>query len=187
MNSKITCIKDIANIYAGKNLSRGDEVFSEAVVYSQKDLEDDLVCSNTQTILSNKMLGLKDNYITKSSDIIMNLISRTCAIVSPSNENKLIKNSFVKIQLVTTEIDPWYFCYVVNESEIFKKSIIPEVVSLVRPLSVSILGNSKIKLPSLSNQKKLGIMYKNLCRQRFLSHKKEQLLLTAINEIIENV
>lgn len=187
MNSQIVCIKDVANIYAGKNLSRGDEVFPETIVYSQKDLEDDLVCNNIQTESSRLALEQKDNYITKSGDIVISLVSRTCAIVNPANENKLLKNSFVRIHLTNSEIDPWYFCYVINESDFFKKSIIPEIVSQVRPLSVSILGNAQILLPSISNQKKLGTVYKNLCRQRFLNNEKENLLLTAINEIIKNV
>lgn len=183
MRQKTVSINNIARLSAGINLSRGKDIVPESSVYSMKDHESDLASGQSfQPCLNN--LDNRESHVIKAGDIVVNLGTRRCSIVTKNNENKIIKNSFVKIELTDSFIDPWFLCYSINESSIFKESISTDVLSVIRPLSVSILGKAWIYLPTMAEQKTIGNIYRNLCRIRYLNKKRNELLDKALNRLV---
>lgn len=183
MQQKIVYINDIAKLSAGINLSRERNAMPESSVYTSKNHETDLVSGFSEQSLYNIDIR-KESHILKAGDIIVNLGTRRCAVVSRENEDKIIRNSFVKIELKNSFIYPWFLCYSINESSIFKESIKTDVLSVVRPLSVSILGRARLYLPDMDTQKRIGDSYRDLCRVRYLTEKRNELLMTAFNKIV---
>lgn len=183
MKQKIVSISDIANLNAGINLSRGKNPMPESSVYTSKNHESDLVSGYLKLPPNNKDIR-KESHILKAGDIIVNLGTRRCAIASRENENKILRNSFVKIELKNSFIYPWFLCYSINESSLFRESIETDVLSVVRPLSVSILGKARLYLPDMGIQKIIGDTYRDLCRVRYLNEKRNELLMTAFNKIV---
>lgn len=185
MEQKIVSLNDIAKLSAGINLSRDKNPAPESSVYSSKDHETDLTLGYSGQCHEYNQTK-KENHILKAGDIVVNLGTRRCTIVSMGNENKVIKNSFVKIEPSSSLIYPWFLCYAINESALFKESIATDVLSIVRPLSVSILGNAQLYLPDTDTQKILGDIYRDLCRVKALNEKRNKLLMEAFNIIITN-
>ena len=175
-------IRDISHVLSGINLSRMNESYPDSCMYALNDMENDLYCIDSDTP-NTKLVKQKECYLTKSGDIIINLTTKTCSIVRECNANKLLRNAFVKVVVDKEIIDPWYFCFCINESLEFKRSISPEILSSVRPLSVSILGNAVITLPDIKKQWVVGKMYKNLCRLKYLNNQKHLMFLKLINYI----
>ena len=182
--SKIVTVNDIAMLSIGLNLSREENHYPSNSLYSTKDLESDLESSSKKTVLNPTT---SEEYITKPNDIVMSLATKICTVVSQENQNKILKNAFVKITLDEGKVDPWYFCYAINVSNLFKQSISSEVLSIVRPLTISILGNASIKLPTIENQKAIGSIYKNICRINYLNKRKQLLLSQALNNISDKI
>ncbi len=183
---KIVTVNDIAKLSVGLNLSRGENSYPSSTLYSLKDLESDLEGSSQNNNIPSASIST-DYYITKTNDVIMNLATKTCAIVGNENQGKILKNAFVKINLYKDKVDPWYFCYAINSSSIFKQSISTDVLTVVRPLTISILGNATIKLPNLKDQKAIGSIYKSLCKLNHLYKKRQFLLSQALNKISESI
>lgn len=186
MAKRIVTVNDIAKLSVGLNLSRGDSSYPPCALYSLKDLESDLEGSSPGNPVTNASIS-NDYYVTKENDIVMNLTTKTCAIVGNENQGKILKNAFVKITLNEELIDPWYFCYAINSSNLFKKSISTEVLTAVRPLTISILGNASIELPSRKNQTAIGLIYKDICKLNYLNKKKQLFLSQSLNKITETI
>ena len=186
MVKRIVTVNDIAKLYLGLNLSRGESSYPANALYSLKDLESDLESSSGNATANNNSTS-NEFYITKTNDIVMNLTTKTCAIVGRKNEGKILKNAFVKIILDETLVDPWYFCYAINNSTLFKQSISTEVLTIVRPLSISILGNASIALPSISTQQKIGTIYKSICKLNCLYKQKQVFLSQALKKLSDNI
>lgn len=183
MQQKIVSINDIAKLSVGINLSRERNPMPESSVYTSKNHEADLLSGFSELPPYDKDVR-KESHVLKAGDIIVNLGTRRCAIVSRENENKIIRNSFVKIEVNDSYIYPWFLCYLINESNLFKESIETDVLSVVRPLSVSILGRARLYLPDMDTQKRIGDAYRALCRARYLNEKRNELLMTAFNKIV---
>lgn len=174
-------LSEIASIKVGINLSRGSGAYPESKIYTLKDQEIDL----TSAIHEEQCGILKEatGYSVKEGDIIINLGMRRCSIVSKVNDGKIIKNTFAKIELKYPCIDPWFMCYFINESQDFKENISTEVVSVIRPLSVAILGNIRITLPTIEKQKAIGVIYHSLSRITYLNRTRDELLMKAMSKI----
>ncbi len=174
-------LSEFASIKVGINLSRGSGGYPESEIYTLKDQEIDL----TSPLQEEQCSTLKEatGYSVKEGDIIVNLGMRRCSIVSKVNDGKIIKNTFAKIELKDSCIAPWFLCYFINESQDFKENISTEVVSVIRPLSVSILGNIRISLPSIEKQKAIGVIYHSLSRIKYLNRTRNELLMKAMNKI----
>ncbi len=172
---------EIASIKVGINLSRGKEFFPESSIYTLKDQEIDLVSSTSDKVRNCQ--NATNSYSVKEGEIIINLGTRKCSIVSKVNEGKIIKNSFAKIELNNSYVNPWFLCYFINESPVFKESISTEVVSIIRPLSVAILATTEITLPSFENQQAIGVIYHNICRISYLNKSRNELLIKVLNKI----
>lgn len=183
MKQKIVAINDIAKLSAGINLSRERTPMPESSVYTSRNHDADLVSGYSEKSTDNIDIR-KESHILKAGDIVVNLGTRRCAIVSRENENKIIRNSFVKIELKDSCVYPWFLCYSINESSLFRESIETDVLSAVRPLSVSILGKARLYLPDMDIQKIIGDTYRDLCRVRYLNEKRNELLMTAFNKIV---
>ena len=186
MKQRTLSINKIARLSAGINLSRGKDVVPESSVYSMRDQESDLSsgCVFKPCIYNPDN---KETHVLKAGDIVVNLGTRKCSIVTKDNENKIIKNSFVKIELTDFFIDSWFLCYSINESPVFKESISTDVLSVIRPLSVSILGRAQICIPSMDLQQKIGAIYRGLCRIRYLNEKRNELLDKVLNSLVTKV
>lgn len=170
-------LKDIINFTVGENFTRSLTNISKEQIYSAEDMDNDLNQINGPP----KYEKCNSKNITKEGDIIIALVSNKAAIVTKTNANKGLKNTAAKCELINKEyiIDPWYFCYFINESSEFKAAKASGRIGTIRVLTITELSKLEIKLPSLSTQKRIGKTYKNLCRLNYLMNYR----ITIINKI----
>lgn len=177
MKKKIP-LKNIINFKVGENLTRSStERIPKELIYSAEDMENDLNQITTPSIdkIWNGLVS------TQEGDLILALVSNKAAIVTRASVNKGLKNTMARCELIDGKniIDPWYFCYFINESSEFKIAKASGLIGAARVLTIAELTNFEIKLPSLSTQKKIGKIYKTLCRLNYLRNCRT----TIINKI----
>lgn len=179
---------ELMELKNGVNLSRGTVTVLDSLIYTNENLEKDLVCSNN--VISKESLDL-DPWSLKAGNIVINLVTGRSSVVSEKNVGKTIKNVFACCKILDPVylLDPWFFCYYINESKTFKDAQKAGLIGGgVRPLSIKDLQVLQIKLPTIETQKKIGNFYKKLCRYNFLSNEKQELitslLINQINKVL---
>lgn len=172
---RILHLKDIFNFTVGENYTRSLDPIKKEQIYSAEDMSSDL----NQIKTPSKYIKCSSKSFTQEDDIILALVSNKAAIVTTTNVNKGLKNTMVKCECKNNQniIDPWFFCYFINESLDFKAAKTSGLIGMARGiLTVKELENLKIKLPSISIQVKIGRTYKNLCRLNYLNDYKKKLI-----------
>lgn len=167
-------LKDIFNFTAGENFTRATTPIAKEQIYSAEDMDNDLNQINAPP--NYKKCSSKS--FTQEGDIILALVSGKAAIVTKSNVNKGLKNTMAKCEIINNQIsiDPWYFCYFINESIDFKAAKTSGLIGMARVLTIKELENLKINLPPISTQKAIGRAYKYLCRLNYLNDYKKKLI-----------
>jgi len=167
-------LKDIFNFTVGENFTRATTPIAKEQIYSAEDMGNDLNQINAPP--NYKKCSSKS--FTQEDDIILALVSGKAAIVTKANVNKGLKNTIAKCELKNNQniIDPWYFCYFINESIDFKAAKTSGLIGMARVLTIKELENLKINLPPISTQKTIGEAYKNLCRLNYLNDYKKKLI-----------
>ncbi len=146
----------------GKNVTRIKE--SETEIYTPEDFENDLVRKNEET---------------ESNICVINLIKSKAAPVSKNTINKISTQNFLRCNLDTSKILPWYFCYQFNEGKALEQqiSMFHQGTTLsVKKLTVKSIADLQIHLPPLDKQHTIGEIY----RESILEH---ALAIKIANEI----
>jgi restriction endonuclease S subunit len=175
--------KDLIHLTAGSNRSRLADVKDEEQLYSLLSIEEDLGQMNLSPKITIPCFNIP---VTKEGDVIISNFKAKAAIVTKTNSNKILTSNFCKCAFDASLLDPWFFCYFINESDEFKRQLAEEGLRAVSPL---VLSQINISLPPLTLQKKVGQVYKAFCRRRYLNDKLnclyEKLILQSINNEIK--
>ena len=167
-------LKDIFNFTVGENFTRASTSIPKEQIYSAEDMGNDLNQINAPP----NYKKCNSKCFTQEGDIILALVSGKAAIVTNANINKGLKNTMAKCELNINQniIDPWFFCYFINESIDFKAAKTSGLIGMARVLTIKELENLNINLPPISTQKAIGRAYKNLCRLNYLNEYKKKLI-----------
>lgn len=177
-------VNELAIIKVGRNISRlSDEELKEQPFYTFDDLNFDLT-----HIADLKHKGhAKKNHLTYTGDIVISFVGTKATVVTEVNQGKLLNQNFAKIMIDDTLVDPYYFCYVLNESQQIQKqkNIFMQGTNLPK-MTPTILKGLEVHLPTLQKQSFIGIAYFNLCKRQYLLKRQadleEQFFLKLIQQ-----
>lgn len=175
-NENIFLLSELVEFKTGINLSRGTVNIPNDRIYTNDNLEEDLVSKN----ISFCRKASEPNPVSlQEGNIVINLATGKASIVSLKNKNKTIKNVFVCCRIYdnVNVLDSRYFCYFINESKAFEKAKNSGLVGgTMKVLSIKDLQSLLIKLPPIELQQKIGDFYVKLCRYNFLNREKQKLI-----------
>lgn len=109
-----------------------------------------------------KDLHGKNKNLEKSFCII-NLIKTKAAPLSEMTRGKYMSLNFLKCEINEKVLDKWYFCYQFNEGENLNRQIsmsLQGTTIAVRKLNLKTISDLEIDLPKLSEQQKIGEIYR---------------------------
>lgn len=161
--------KEIAEITVGQNVTR--EKGTNQKYYTNDDLTADLHAIPIVVIQN----GIEDEppdavHGIRAGDVLYNVVTSTAAIVSPHNEGKRLNQNIAKLTLTTSQIDPRYLCYAINESKDIQKQMAAIGQGTVkRILTPAMLGEITITYPDLATQERIGDTYFKVNRRQYLA------------------
>lgn len=149
-------LKKIVNMISGSNNQRLKEQIKASDIYSADDLDYDLAKGYNSTFTPTDN---KDQ--VAAGDIVLHLMSGQTAVVSTKNAGKYISQRTAKLEVDRKQIDPWYLCYVLNEST----SVEHQTQRLMEGTVIKRVTRSNalsldIKLPPIEKQRLLGNIYR---------------------------
>ena len=176
-------ISEIVKAKTGINLTRDAAKYPDSLLYSTADMEDDLFQKDSDASLS---LGNAFQETLKEGDLVLGLVNHRAAVVGHGNAGKILKNQFAKCEYDSSSLDPWYFCYYINESEEFRMMLATKLNgSIVKQMTLSSLANLLIVVPQIETQQKIGRLYRSLCRLGYLMKRKQHVIETITRKIID--
>ena len=168
-----TKLSDIVQLTAGKNISRLDKS-QEKYSYTQNDFENDLQ-------------GVNQEYV---SDCIINLMKSKAAPLTKTTSGKCLITNFVLCSFDTEIMDPWYFCYLFNESKEFERQFNmyqQGSIASVRKLNLKNIGDIVINVIDIEKQRKIGKLYKEYVRKNYLVQLQTKNISLFTKEIIRKI
>ncbi len=171
-------IQDFVELFVGINKVRLKGTVSEENFYSVNSIDDDLnqLATPCNTNVADELSQCK----VKKGDVIFSAFKKKAAVVSIASENKILTSNFCLCKFDHDILDPWYFCYFVNETLDAKNQLLKEGIKILSTKNIKLLN---IDLPPIELQRKIGEIYKMTCRQNCLNTQKQNLT----NEIILNI
>ena len=166
-------LSDIVTFTAGKNITRLNNV-PEDNIYTQSDFENDLQ-------------GLNQGC---TQGCIINLMKSKAAPLSQITGSKCLITNFVLCNFDTDQLDPWYFCYLFNESKEIEKQLNrfqQGTVISVRKLTIKNIGELEIKIINFEKQKVIGKLYKEYVRKDYLMHLQIENISKLTRETIRKI
>lgn len=139
-------LSTIIDLTAGKNVSRLGER-SEKDIYTQSDFDNDLQ-------------GVNDGEIRSC---IINLMRTKAAPLTEKSSNKCLTTNFVLCTFDNNELDPWYFCYLFNESRNVERQVnMFQQGSMlsVKKLTLKNIGDLTVEEIGIDKQRRIGNLYK---------------------------
>lgn len=174
-------LEQVVTFFSGPNSLELKKKYSKYKVYTNEDLENDLhlgfVTKNTP---------ISESPILDMGDIVTNTMTNRTAIVSPDSRDKVIPQNINKLSFKKGG-DPWYLCYLLNESQTVKLQLHKTMEgSVLRRVTLKNLKQLEIKLPTLEEQQEIGKLYRLLLikerQQNEYQNKMRQAILEIINK-----
>lgn len=132
--------------------------------YDPTDFRNDL---NYATDYSGK--ESEDTANTHEGQMLFSIVNGNATIVSKQNAGKLIKDFFIKVEVDTEKIYPWYLCYLINESEEVKRAkYINNQGSTIARFTNRFFREIDLQLPDMDKQKSIGDLYKLALNKYYL-------------------
>ncbi|QWG37427.1 restriction endonuclease subunit S [Bacillus mycoides] len=179
-------IDEVAIIKVGQNISRiPDDELNNNIFYTFDDLNFDLTHIDDEYVKKNK--NSQSDYLTHRGDIVISFVGTKATVITESNQGKLINQNFAKIIIDDSLMDPYYFCYILNEAnQIRKQKLMLMQGSTLPKMTPAILKDLHVNLPNLKKQLLIGRAYFNLCKRQYLlkqqSELEEQFFLNLIQK-----
>ncbi|MDQ0086730.1 restriction endonuclease S subunit [Paenibacillus anaericanus] len=176
-----------AVVSQGANLSRVQILPSSDSVrlslYTMKEMNESSNSEKTQEIdvLKEKLTGLP---IAIEGMVVMNLIAHRASTIHNNHTGKLIPSNFAIIEL-NEMVDSAYMEWYINEHpNCLKQLRIATQGSSVAALSIQMLRTLEIELPSLSQQRLIGSIYRSLHLKKRLLNERIELEQTLVEHIL---
>ena len=107
-------------------------------------------------------------------------------ILSDENKNKFISQVFSIMNVNRERLNPWYLCWLLNESRSLEKQInILLQGTVITRLSAQQLKQIKIELPPLDEQEKIGKLYATALYQYYLETNQAKQKLNGILSVLK--
>ena len=167
-------LNEIAEIYQGSILTRIkpinqlDEVEADSISMQELSYYVGILDSfDNYTKSKISASKLPSCIFTKQKDIVVGLSSRKAMVIEEERSNKLLLSNFALVRVDVNKLDPYYFCWLLNENLQFQKSLEQKVQGSAHVfiLPINKLKESELDLPNINIQRKIGLLY-DLYRKR---------------------
>lgn len=154
--------------------AKPDELQEEIPLFTIQDLNIEMgsyyLKSEGKTVSVSKETFDK-SLLSKENVVVVGLTAHKAYVIEKHHEGKIIPSNFAYMHLDESKIDPNYFTWYFNEHPNIKRQLqIATQGSMgIMALSVQMLREIEIELPSIETQRKLGKIYE-------LRRKKEKVL-----------
>lgn len=185
-------IADIGNVVHGVTLSRIEpKALEESEIYKLftiQELNEEISMFLGKT--EDKVIEVSKErfdslYLAKDNMVIIGLTSFKAIAVTDKQIGKVISSNFAFIELDVNKIDPAYFSWYFNDHPNIEKQLqIAMQGTIIRALSVQMLRELEIILPSLDVQKAIGKVYTLKKKKEKLIYEKNVLEEQLYNAII---
>lgn len=174
----------IKSVSIGINRSLRKNEVSDKQFYENKDLESDLKQAEK---VSSKKASVNDvKGIIEQGDVVYNLMSERSAVVSADNSGKLAAQNFIIIKVDPNKCDPWYLCYLLNESSEVDKQIHKKMEgTVIRRVSAATIKNLNLEVSPIKRQQQIGETYRLLQYSLALKERKMELFKKGILETLK--
>lgn len=166
---------EAADIVSGYNIVRLSEEDQERK-YSNADFEHDFY--------QMKLASPSNDIIYRQSVAAHNM---SATIISDENKDKFISQVFSIMKIDRKKLNPWYLCYLLNESDIIAKQCnVLLQGSVIARLSAHQLKQMQIPVISMNEQEKLGRLYVTALYQYYLETTRTTMKLQGILSILHD-
>lgn len=149
-------LADVVTIQSGTNTRQlREKAINRENLYTVNDAKVDLLAgfSITKTPTPTET--------AEAGDLLFSLMAGMATIVSPINQGKYLSQGFAKMVYDYQVVDPWYLCYLLNESTEIKREMAKTGEGVTfRHLTPRNLKELKIALLPLDQQRKVGEIYR---------------------------
>lgn len=166
---------EVADIMSGYNIVRLSEEDQERK-YSNADFEHDFY--------QMKLASPSNDIIYRQSVAAHNMLA---TIISDENKDKFISQVFSIMKIDRKKLNPWYLCYLLNESDIIAKQCnVLLQGSVIARLSAHQLKQMQIPAIPMAEQEKLGRLYGTALYQYYLETTRTTMKLQGILSILHD-
>lgn len=169
-------IDNVVKFVSGSPQFRIQEVSDEKApiytYYGQSDMEEDLVCINSNSSNSKQVRTFDKVNTLCEGDVVFSLISGRTTIVNANHHGYLYTQNYVKI-ITKGKIDSKYLVYLLNEDKFIKKQFLMGLQgSQVLKYTLKQLKDLEFpELPTTKKQQIIGDIYFNQLRLEALRHR----------------
>lgn len=174
----MTKLNNFIELSNGRNSGRikDDERNDE---YSTFDFKNDV--NKASEYHSNSTSDKSD--FTYPGQMLISVVNGDATIVSDENKDKIIKDFFIKVNVDTKKIYPWYLCYLINESEEVKRQkYLNNKGITVQRFNSGFFKELDLNIADMDDQIKIGDLYRYSLSNQYLEKK----LADIKKEIIKN-
>ena len=160
------------------------------MIYSLDDFDRDLDGSHPKIGLQAYRPFAEKGVYIKAGDCIISMTRTKAAITTSASEGKLLTVNFMKCEIDQSQLDPWYFCYLFNESNSVKQQmqkVQQGTVSCISRLNITTIGALKFERITLARQREIGQMYREVLIQEQLRKRQTEKIKKASLEIIRRL
>ncbi|MGO5131859.1 restriction endonuclease subunit S [Mitsuokella jalaludinii] len=166
----------LAEIVSGSNIVRLSESQQDRK-YTMKDFEHDFYTM--------KLADPKNAIIYQQSSSMPHV---SAAILSDANKEKVISQIFAIIRIDVSRLDPWYLCYLLNQSQKIAQQCSRCLQgSVIARLSAQQMKHVEIPLPDMNMQKKMGKLYATALYQHYLEVMQANRKLDGILSVLRDI
>jgi restriction endonuclease S subunit len=181
MESTLMRVGDLVTLFAGPNVTRIKKDITGMEMYSIASMDEDLAQAEGQIPAA---MNSTEKYCTRVGDLVVGMIKGRASIVSPKNAGCFLSSNFVRCDYDASVLDPWFFCFWLNESEEVRRQNHQNTGrALYTPLALEMLS---ITLPSLPQQKQIGGIYKKMKHLEYLKDKQKSQMNELAMQLIKN-
>lgn len=192
-------LEKLGKVNHGLTISRitakPDECQEEIPLFTMQDLNIEMgnydLKSEGKTVSVSK--DFDKNLLSKENVIVIGLTVHKAYVIQKHHTGKIIPSNFAYLHLDESKIDLNYFTWYFNEHPNIKKQLQTATQgTIIMALSVQMLRELEIKLPSMQIQKKLGKIYELRRRKEKMLYEKnilekdlyKQLMINKLREEI---
>ena len=148
---------ELAEIVSGSNIVRLSESQQDRK-YTTADFEHDFYTM--------KLANPQNAIIYQQSSSMPHM---SAAILSDANKEKVISQIFAIIRIDVSRLNPWYLCYLLNQSQMIAHQYNKWLQgSVIVRFSAKLMKDVKIPLPDMIVQQNIGKLYATALYQNYL-------------------
>lgn len=129
--------------------------------------------------------NLKKCLFGRKGDVVIGLTVNKAMVIDEEFDNALIPSNFALISIESSDIDPYYLMWYINESTDYRKYSVQinQGSYNVKSVSINELRDLEINFPNIENQIRIGKIYKAILKREKLVKMKNDHTISLLKGI----